>query len=61
MQYDDGQQVKLGDRVALEDGRRHGVVIWLADEPESAPDWSYLASGAVVIFDEVGHVHERAL
>ncbi len=57
MHYADGQQVRIGDRVELEDGRWHGVVVWLAGEPEAAPAWSSLASGAVVIFDEVGPVH----
>ena len=57
MKYADGQQVRLGDSVRLENSRWRGVVIWLAGEAGGAPEWSTIEAGAVVIFDEVGPVH----
>lgn len=61
MQYADGQQIKLGDRVAL-GSDRSGVVVCLIDSGEYTErcpekDWSYLGRGAIVDFREFGLVH----
>jgi hypothetical protein len=65
MQYADGQQVRLRDRVAL-GSDRSGTVECLIDTGEYTDrcpekDWSYLKKGAVVEFPEFGLVHYEVM
>lgn len=61
MQYTDGQQVKIGDRVSLGNDS-FGVVVCSIDAgeytetyPEAA--WSYLNKGVLVEFEQYGLIH----
>jgi hypothetical protein len=61
MQYSNGQQVKLRDRVGL-GADRDGVVVCIIDTGEYTDrcpekDWSYLKKGAVIEFPTFGLVH----
>jgi hypothetical protein len=63
MNYDDGQQVRLGDKVALGQDEG-GLVVCVLDIgaystacPES--EWSYLRTGAVIEFPSFGKIHYK--
>jgi hypothetical protein len=61
MKYSDGQEVRLGDRVKLEqdDG---GVVVCSIDTGEYSDDhpeaqWGYLGKGVMISFPRYGLIH----
>lgn len=61
MKYADGQEVKLGDVVALGTDQRGIVVcsIDTGDYSEAYPktEWSYLSSGVLIEFPSYGLIH----
>jgi hypothetical protein len=61
MRYLDGQEIRVGDVVAI-DTKHRGTVVGCIDtsqyaEPHSAAQWSYLKSGVIVDTDFGGLVH----
>ena len=61
MKYPDGQDVKLGDVVAI-DKEHQGVVVCSIDTGEYSDDcpkaeWSYLDSGVLIKFPSWGLIH----
>jgi hypothetical protein len=61
MKYSDGQQVKLGDVVALGKNQQ-GVVVGAIDTGEYRSDypqaqWGYLKSGVLIEFPAYGLIH----
>ena len=61
MQYTDGQDVRLGDRVKLGNDNG-GVVVASIDTGEYAPDhpeaqWGYLKRGVIINFPLYGLIH----
>lgn len=61
MNYADGQDVKLGDRVLLWNGCQ-GFVVCSIDTHEYSADfpqeqWEYLASGVMIRTEKLGLVH----
>jgi hypothetical protein len=61
MKYPDGQDVKLGDIVAI-DKEERGVVVCSIDTGEYGTDcpkaeWSYLNSGVLIKFPSYGLIH----
>jgi hypothetical protein len=62
MHYPDGQEVRLGDKVALWEGCQGTIVAlieegWFADGYES-DDWAYLERGALIESDAAGLIHQ---
>jgi hypothetical protein len=65
MQYTDGQQVRLGDRVRL-GSDSGGVVVCVIDTGEYTDrcpekNWSYLKKGVVIEFPTFGLIHYEEL
>ena len=65
MQYADGQQVRLGDRVRL-GSDSGGVVVCVIDNGEYTDrylekDWSYLKKGAMIETPTFGLIHYEEL
>lgn len=61
MNYADGQQVRLGDKVHL-GGGFSGTVVCVIDDAQYSDDyplveWSYLNTGALVLSEQMGLVH----
>ncbi|MBT0962732.1 hypothetical protein [Denitromonas iodatirespirans] len=61
MQYADGQEVRIGDRVKL-GADDNGVVVCSIDTNEYSDDyplekWSYLERGVMIEFPEYGLIH----
>jgi len=61
MKYTDGQEVRLGDRVALW-GDCHGTVVCSIDTDEYTSDfprsqWEYLRHGVIVRSEKMGLIH----
>lgn len=61
MKYADGQEVRLGDRVALS-GDSHGTVVCSIDASEYSADfpqkqWEYLRSGVIIRAERIGLIH----
>ena len=61
MNYPDGKEIKLGDRVRLLNGEE-GTIVFSIDSNEYPPDfakddWSYLKEGVMVKTDSGALVH----
>lgn len=61
MKYIDGQEVMIGDRLALPDGSM-GEVVFCIDRGEFSfaypkAEWEYLGSGAMIRSDSFGLIH----
>jgi hypothetical protein len=61
MNYVDGQEVRLGDKVKLSDGEE-GIVVCSIDTNEYSEaypekDWGYLKKGAMINFQKYGLIH----
>jgi len=61
MNYSDGQEVRVGDRVRLDDDTG-GVVVFSIDRDEYAADypkaeWAYLEAGVMIHFPKYGLIH----
>lgn len=61
MHYPDGQEIRLGDRMALWDGSEATVVCSI-DTEEYSPDyppehWAYLGHGILIESEKLGLVH----
>jgi hypothetical protein len=61
MNYPDGQEVRVGDRVRMGDDS-DGVVVFSIDRDEYAADypkadWTYLKVGVMVHFPKYGLIH----
>ncbi len=61
MRYPDGQDIHLGDRMALWDGSEATVVCSIDTEEYSADypreHWAYLAQGILIMSETYGLVH----
>lgn len=65
MEYCDGQEVRVGDKVRLGDDRSDdtiGVVVYSIDTGESSNDhpkgtWDYLKKGVMISFPKYGLIH----
>jgi hypothetical protein len=63
MRYPDGQEVKLGDKVALENDQQ-GTVVCSIDRGEYSASyprtqWGYLGAGVLIEFPSYGLVHYK--
>src|SRR5271154_5144254 len=63
MKYPDGQEVRLGDTVALE-GEQQGIVVCSIDTGEYSDayprdQWSYLDAGVLIEFPSYGLIHYK--
>jgi hypothetical protein len=63
MKYHDGQEIHLGDRVAL-GGDSNGVVVCVLDTGEYSPryseaEWGYLKQGVIIDFPTYGKIHYK--
>lgn len=63
MKYGDGQEIMLGDRVALGNDS-NGVVVCLLDAGEysancSEAEWGYLEEGVIIDFPVYGRIHYK--
>jgi len=63
MKYADGQEVRLGDMVAL-GGDQQGIVVCSVDTGEYSDaypysDWGYLDAGVLIEFPTYGLVHYK--
>ncbi|HEY1151582.1 MAG TPA: hypothetical protein VGF27_23605 [Pseudoduganella sp.] len=61
MNYSDGQEVRVGDRVRMGDDS-DGVVVFSIDRDEYAADypkaeWAYLEAGVMIHFRKYGLIH----
>lgn len=61
MQYPDGQQVKLGDKVGLGQDNR-GIVVCSIDDGEYTVEyprdaWAHLGKGVLILFPLYGLIH----
>jgi hypothetical protein len=61
MRYPDGQEIRLGDRMALWDGSE-GTVVCSIDTDQYSPDyprehWAYLGNGILIESTNYGLVH----
>jgi hypothetical protein len=61
MHYPDGQEIRLGDRMAIWDGSEATVVCSI-DTEEYSPDyprehWAYLGEGILIDSVKLGRVH----
>ena len=63
MKYPDGQEVRLGDRVALGDDQQ-GIAVCSIDTEEYSDayprdQWSYLDTGVLIEFPSYGLIHYK--
>ena len=61
MKYQDGMEVRTGDKVKLSEGH-YGVVVFSIDTDEYSPEypkkeWSYLKKGVMINSEQIGLVH----
>jgi hypothetical protein len=63
MNYTDGQEIRLWDRVVFDDDDTvHGVVVFSIDTDEYSPQfpreqWSHLGHGVMLVTDQMGPIH----